>query len=153
MEITFSCNAEIIGVCPAGVEGCRYQGDDIWVTERYIDPDNPGEFLVYPDWDGSTVCRATEEPEAGVDQDQSDCAAIPLAPGQGGSCTITNTRFYEGIPTLSQYGLMLLSLLMLGYGCSRLQALRLKPVAAKAAPRKNKPRVGQPALGFVFWFM
>ena len=116
VEITFSCNAEIFGVCPDSTEGCRYQGDDIWVTERYIDPDNPAEFLVLPHWDGSTVCSATEEPEAGVIQDQDDCAAIPLAPGVDGSCTITNTRFYEGIPTLSQYGLMLLSLLMLGMG-------------------------------------
>ncbi len=28
----------------------------------------------------------------------------------------TNTRIYEGIPTLSQYGLALMALLMLGVG-------------------------------------
>ena len=32
------------------------------------------------------------------------------------TCAITNTVFYEGIPTLSQYGLALLALLMLGVG-------------------------------------
>ena len=116
VEITFSCNAEILGICQTGTEGCPFAEGDIWVTEQYIDPDNPGLFQVLPHWDGSTVCSATEEPEAGVIQDQDDCAAIPLAPGVDGSCTITNTRFYEGIPTLSQYGLMLLSLLMLGMG-------------------------------------
>jgi hypothetical protein len=29
------------------------------------------------------------------------------------SCTVTNTVFFEGIPTLSQYGLLLFSALML----------------------------------------
>ena len=32
------------------------------------------------------------------------------------SCTFTNTVFFEGIPTLSQYGLALMALLMLGVG-------------------------------------
>ena len=34
----------------------------------------------------------------------------------GDSCTITNTIFFEGIPTLNQYGLALMALLMLGIG-------------------------------------
>jgi hypothetical protein len=34
----------------------------------------------------------------------------------GHECTITNTVFFEGIPTLNQYGLALLALLMLGVG-------------------------------------
>jgi hypothetical protein len=36
--------------------------------------------------------------------------------GQDNSCTIYNTRLYEGIPTLSQYGLGILALVMLGMG-------------------------------------
>ena len=32
------------------------------------------------------------------------------------SCTITNTTFFEGIPTLNQYGMAILALLMLGVG-------------------------------------
>lgn len=116
VEITFSCNAPIVDDCESGQEGgCGFAGDEDSV-EAYIDPNYPGVFSVLPHWDGSTVCSATEEPEAGVIQDQDDCASIPLAPGQGGECTIVNTRFYEGIPTLSQYGLMILSLLMLGVG-------------------------------------
>ena len=58
----------------------------------------------------------TEEPEPGVLPDVSDCESIPLAPGLDGSCTIVNTRLYAGIPTLSEYGLMLMALLMLGMG-------------------------------------
>jgi hypothetical protein len=36
--------------------------------------------------------------------------------GEGDSCSVTNTVFYEGIPTLSTYGLAVLALLMLGLG-------------------------------------
>jgi hypothetical protein len=36
--------------------------------------------------------------------------------GGNSSCTFTNTVFFEGIPTLSQYGLALMALLMLGVG-------------------------------------
>jgi hypothetical protein len=44
------------------------------------------------------------------------CPWEPLGPGGSESCTFTNTIFFEGIPTLNQYGLALLALLMLGIG-------------------------------------
>ncbi|HKJ18188.1 MAG TPA: IPTL-CTERM sorting domain-containing protein [Xanthomonadales bacterium] len=118
VEIELTCNAPIVSACGESAEGtcgpAEGPGYDSEIV--YIDPDNPGEFLVLPHWDGSTECSVTEELLPGVIPDTSDCDVIPLAPGQGGECTIVNTRFYEGIPTLSQYGLMLLSLLMLGMG-------------------------------------
>jgi hypothetical protein len=49
-----------------------------------------------------------------VEADSSDCARVPLLPGA--DCTLVNTLFYEGIPTLSQYGQALMALLMLGIG-------------------------------------
>ncbi len=80
----------------------------------------PGEdsFSVYPRWDGITSCSVTEVDllESGVEVDDSDCQGLSVAPGSGASCTIFNTRLYEGIPTLSQYGLALMALLMLGVG-------------------------------------
>lgn len=115
VEITFSCNAPIEDSCSQADGVCGIEGGNDSET-IYIDPDNPGLFQVLPHWDGSTVCSATEEPQPGVIQDQEDCAAIPLAPGQGGECTIVNTRFYEGIPTLSPYRLALLALIMLCIG-------------------------------------
>jgi hypothetical protein len=36
-----------------------------------------------------------------------------VLPGQDLSCTVTNTVFFEGIPTLSRAGLLLFSALML----------------------------------------
>jgi hypothetical protein len=44
------------------------------------------------------------------------CQNITVSAGVGASCTITNTVFFEGIPTLNRYGLALLALLMLGVG-------------------------------------
>ena len=36
--------------------------------------------------------------------------------GTGADCTIYNTVFFEGIPTLSQWGMAIMALLMLGVG-------------------------------------
>jgi len=81
---------------------------------------NPGvdSFFVYPSWDGGTHCSVTEVfiSDSGVEIDDSECDSVVVFPGSGGSCTIYNTRLYEGIPTLSHYGLALLALLMLGVG-------------------------------------
>jgi len=81
---------------------------------------NPGvdSFYVYPDWEDGTICSVYEVflPDGGIEVDDSDCQGIVLFPGDTGSCVIYNTRLYEGIPTLSQYGLALMALLMLGVG-------------------------------------
>jgi len=44
------------------------------------------------------------------------CGDITVSHGEGDSCLITNTVFFEGIPTLNQYGMAILALLMLGVG-------------------------------------
>ncbi len=80
---------------------------------------NPGvdSFLTLGNWDGGTECSVTEQlVDSGIETDSSDCDSIVLFPGDSGACTIVNTRLFEGIPTLSQYGLGLLALLMLGMG-------------------------------------
>ncbi|HMB58569.1 MAG TPA: IPTL-CTERM sorting domain-containing protein [Xanthomonadales bacterium] len=55
--------------------------------------------------------------DSGVEVD-NDCGfdSLQISAGVGGSCLITNTVFFEGIPTLSQYGMAILALLMLGLG-------------------------------------
>jgi len=81
---------------------------------------NPGtdSFSVFPSWDGGTECEIYEInlPDGGVEVDDSDCQSIVVSPGSGGECTIFNTRLYEGIPTLSHYGLAIMALIMLGVG-------------------------------------
>ena len=51
-----------------------------------------------------------------VEVDTSDCASLHVAIASGDSCTVTNTVFFEGIPTLNQYALAILALLILGVG-------------------------------------
>lgn len=81
-------------------------------------------FSVFPNWDGSTSCTVTESfLEGGIESDDSDCQGLSVAPGNGASCTIVNTRFFEGIPTLSRHGLTALILLMLGIGFVGLRRL------------------------------
>jgi hypothetical protein len=72
---------------------------------------------LYPDWDGSSYCEVSElHVDNPVEPDDSDCSHVVVTPGVGGSCTIYNTLFLEGIPTLSKQALALLALLMLGVG-------------------------------------
>lgn len=80
---------------------------------------NPAEdaFQTFANWDGGTECSVTERTvDSGVETDSSDCQDIVLFPGDDAACTIVNTRLYEGIPTLSNHGLALLVLMMLGLG-------------------------------------
>jgi hypothetical protein len=113
-EATWSCTNPAFGcIGTAGLNGILCSG-------RLNFFGNPGEdsFEVFPSWDGTTVCTIDEVEvlDGNVEIDDSECAAVAVAPGEGGSCTIYNTRLYAGIPTLSQYGLALMALLMLGMG-------------------------------------
>jgi uncharacterized repeat protein (TIGR01451 family) len=65
---------------------------------------------------GSATCSATQnQTQSGVES--SGCpGSYTINAGGSASCTFTNSVFFEGIPTLNQYGLALLALLMLGVG-------------------------------------
>ena len=77
-------------------------GDNLWVTV---------DTTTGPAW-----CEATESiTQSGVES-TDNCYGRLLTAGSSDSCTFTNTVFFEGIPTLSQYGLAILALLMLGVG-------------------------------------
>lgn len=70
------------------------------------------------DLGGVTTCTASENVfDSAVESDQGCSSGITFLVGDGPKgCTITNTVFFEGIPTLSQYGLAIMALLMLGVG-------------------------------------
>jgi hypothetical protein len=77
-------------------------GDSLWVTV---------DTTTGPAW-----CSASETiTQSGVES-SDDCYGRYLTAGSTDSCTFINTVFFEGIPTLSQYGLAILALLMLGVG-------------------------------------
>lgn len=86
--------------------GLSFEGDS---TDVIVD--------IYPHWNGDSCCSVTElDVDSAVEPDDSDCDNVPVVIGATGSCTIYNTLFLEGIPTLNQYGIALLALLMLGMG-------------------------------------
>ncbi len=72
---------------------------------------------LYPHYDGTSYCTVTENGvDDAVETDDSDCSSVAVTLGTNNECTIYNTLFLEGIPTLSQYGMALLALLMLTAG-------------------------------------
>lgn len=72
---------------------------------------------IYPRWQGNTVCTVTENLyQSGIESAGCD-ESYAFGPGDSpSSCTMTNTVYYEGIPTLSQWGIAVMALLMLGMG-------------------------------------
>ena len=73
-------------------------------------------FYVNTGYLGETISLS----ERGVDsavETENDCGgSVMVYPGGAASCGFTNTVFFEGIPTLSQYGMAIMALLMLGVG-------------------------------------
>jgi hypothetical protein len=70
---------------------------------------------VYPRLDGSTNCWVGDRVTQSAVESDNECSnKIPVLVGdEPHFCTVTNTVFFEGIPTLNQYGLLLFSALML----------------------------------------
>jgi hypothetical protein len=70
---------------------------------------------VYPNSYGLTECWTKEHPTSSAVESVSNCSQpISINPGDDGkSCAVINTVFFEGIPTLSQYGMILFTALML----------------------------------------
>jgi hypothetical protein len=83
-----------------------------------IDGNSSLTAVVYPDFAGTTACRASESSVfSGVEANNGCADWIPVLVGDSAkSCTIINTVFLEGIPTLSDLGKLLFALLMLGSG-------------------------------------
>lgn len=67
-------------------------------------------------WPGGLCVGLEVNVSDAVEVENGCLSALEVSAGSGNSCTITNTVFYEGIPTLSEYGMALLALLMLGMG-------------------------------------
>jgi hypothetical protein len=133
-ELTLFCDAEIVDGFPIGIGQEAPQGD-LLICGFLLAQEGPQGNGIFPDWckafsgEGPDTFFAEVIPEwpdshcfvierlfdDAVEVDNG-CLDIVVSAGQGASCTITNTVFFEGIPTLNQYGLALLALLMLGVG-------------------------------------
>jgi hypothetical protein len=131
VRITLNCDAEI-------VDG-YYYNNGIWRANSWLyesdgdfddeDDDYTGmgvaTFKVIPEFYSTaddpedqeyTECWATENIQDSAVEVTNGCVDLEVAAGLGDECTITNTVFFEGIPTLNQYGMAIMALLMLGVG-------------------------------------
>jgi len=69
----------------------------------------------YPDPDLGADCTVTLEPmSSAVEGDM--CEFSFMLGDEEAGCTVVGSVFFEGIPTLSQYGMAIMALLMLGVG-------------------------------------
>jgi hypothetical protein len=119
-RLVLFCDGEILNGTPQGQSGIwymeLYDGDFLGTADQDFQPD------VYPNWDGGTECWVTEtdysssvEPSNGCGTEAAPGLLVEID-GPEPSCIITNTVFFEGIPTLDKYGLAIMALLMLGVG-------------------------------------
>jgi hypothetical protein len=72
-------------------------------------------FSVQPGYPSSS-CRVNEQVYDSAIEVDNGCQNLTVSAGVGASCEIVNSVFFEGIPTLSQYGMAIMALLMLGVG-------------------------------------
>jgi hypothetical protein len=105
-RIDLRCDSEIIG-------GNNY--GNIWHIWWFDEGDATFIAEVVPDFP-STTCEVEETVFDSAVEVDNGCGQFEVSAANGHECTITNTVFFEGIPTLNQYGLALLALLMLGVG-------------------------------------
>jgi uncharacterized repeat protein (TIGR01451 family) len=128
----FSRDAEITVICDAEMypsDGKKkgnwylntYIKDNMYINDQYT-----VTVEVIPDYP-SSYCYALEDHVNSAVVVTNGCGeydktlhevvgGMEVSVGQGGSCTITNTLFFEGIPTLNQWGMAIMALLMLGVG-------------------------------------
>ena len=74
---------------------------------------------VLPFYLGNSVCSVTETNSfsSAVEIDDSDCQGVQLPMGsESVGCTIVNTVFFEGIPTVNRFGMAVLIMLMIVLG-------------------------------------
>ena len=123
-DITITCDAEIQGgyqddddrsekELPGGIPMPPGYGD--WMLDETIVGDGSVEATVDTSM-GPVMCEAEETSEQSGVESTDDCGPREIGAGETSECTITNTVFFEGIPSLNQYGLAIMALLMLGLG-------------------------------------
>jgi hypothetical protein len=84
---------------------------------KNFDGNGPDDFTAWvtPEWPNSTCWVEETVYDDSVEIDNG-CGNLQISHGEGDSCVITNTVFFEGIPTLSRWGMLATVLLMLGIG-------------------------------------
>lgn len=117
-ELSFVGSAEIELECENVLNGDGEPHGNDMTWHWQIEGNDSRTAIIYPDDKGNTICHAAERVQSSDVETTNGCAfGIPIDVGDPDkSCTIINTVFLEGIPTLSDYGLLLFALLMLATG-------------------------------------
>ncbi len=117
-ELTLYCDGEILDdndQC-GDIEGTFRQVQDSWCKNFHGDDSYTFTAQVVPEYP-YTYCHVVETVYDNAVEVDNGCENITVSAAEGGdSCLITNTVFFEGIPALSQYGMAVLAILMLGMG-------------------------------------
>ena len=108
-EVGVKCSSQILSI--DGVPN-----DEPGNVYTYLIGDGDSVTVTADTSEGPTTCSAWENIYPSEVESSDDCGPRAIPAGGSSSCSITNTVFFEGIPTLSQYGLALMALLMLGVG-------------------------------------
>jgi len=113
------CNSEVVGGTSFGkYKTCNESSEKCYFAESRQEEAVEGvyEFTIpnpnYP----YTDCVFDESTDDSVVDVDNGCGGMKLGAGGEIECEIVNTVFFEGIPTLNQYGMAILALLMLGVG-------------------------------------
>jgi hypothetical protein len=117
--VWIASETDIDGGEPCGeLEDNLGEGGDLNCRQlTFIGPDpDPQIVLVKPEWDGTNVYIFEKIIDSAVESENGCDGMVEIFPTEGASCIIHNTVFFEGIPTLNQYGLAILAVLMLGVG-------------------------------------
>ena len=107
-------------------DGLEIDGNMVWSWNFEGNPDS-NVAMVYPNFDESTTttCWTEEQALPSAVESESTCSEpIEINIGDGKTdCMVTNTVFFEGVPTLNQYGLILITALMLLTGTAAMRRL------------------------------
>ncbi len=110
-SVTIQCDGRVIQAIDG--EPLHSYADSVSTT---LEGDGASVTVTLSTAQGPATCQASEQISQSGVESEDDCSQRAIPAGGSSSCTITNTVFFEGIPTLSQYGLVLLALLTLGIG-------------------------------------
>jgi hypothetical protein len=129
-ELTLYCDSEIVDAYGSGLDSttaaaplCNFlesaEGPagpaSQWCKSFYGDETESFTAEVIPNYPSSS-CYVKERVYDNAVEVDNGCGDIEVSAGNGDACTVTNSVFFEGIPTLSSYGLAVLALLTLGMG-------------------------------------
>ena len=107
-----------------GGDGVFDQGTMRW-SWLFAGVNDSRTVSIEPDFNGDTQCSAVESVfSSAIESDQGCATWTPVLVGDSPrSCTVTNTVFFEGIPTLSHLGMAIFAGLMLLTGLTATRRL------------------------------